>query len=167
MTTINEGGYFGELALVTHKARAATVTANAEEIRVACKYLCHLLNIANHLFFCRGKMICPQTEILPLLLNIPQFSFGCKCIWAVAGSMHGCYEGSGGRLWGPTNKDIWIESQYLRYTIDWISSNYERCYITMFMLQLEKSIPVSLKKLWFWIPPQKKLIILSTKCSNI
>ena len=33
--TINEGGYFGELALVTHKARAATVTANADEIRVA------------------------------------------------------------------------------------------------------------------------------------
>lgn len=35
VTTISEGGYFGELALVTHKARAATVTANADEVRVA------------------------------------------------------------------------------------------------------------------------------------
>ena len=39
MTTINEGGYFGELALVTHKVRAATVTANVEDVRVACEYL--------------------------------------------------------------------------------------------------------------------------------
>jgi cAMP-dependent protein kinase regulator len=35
VTTISEGGYFGELALVTHKARAATVSANAEDVRVA------------------------------------------------------------------------------------------------------------------------------------
>ena len=38
VTTISEGGYFGELALVTHKARAATVSANAEDVRVACEY---------------------------------------------------------------------------------------------------------------------------------
>ena len=37
MTTINEGGYFGELALVTHKARAATVAASGGDVRVACK----------------------------------------------------------------------------------------------------------------------------------
>jgi len=34
VTTIKNGGYFGELALVTHKPRAATVTANGD-IRVA------------------------------------------------------------------------------------------------------------------------------------
>ena len=35
VTTINEGGYFGELALVTHKARAATVTATVDGLKVA------------------------------------------------------------------------------------------------------------------------------------
>lgn len=35
VTTINEGGYFGELALVTHKARAATVAASGGDVRVA------------------------------------------------------------------------------------------------------------------------------------
>lgn len=35
MTTIKEGGYFGELALVTHKARAATVAAHGGDVRVA------------------------------------------------------------------------------------------------------------------------------------
>ena len=39
VTTIKNGGYFGELALVTHKPRAATVTANGD-IRVACKQKC-------------------------------------------------------------------------------------------------------------------------------
>ena len=46
MTTINEGGYFGELALVTHKARAATVAASGGDVRVACKY--------------RASCICPS-----------------------------------------------------------------------------------------------------------
>jgi len=35
VTTITEGGYFGELALVTHKARAATVTASVDDLKVA------------------------------------------------------------------------------------------------------------------------------------
>ena len=38
MTTIQKGGYFGELALVTHKPRAATVKAEGD-VKVACKDL--------------------------------------------------------------------------------------------------------------------------------
>lgn len=38
VTTIEKGGYFGELALVTHKPRAATVVAD-KEVRVACKFI--------------------------------------------------------------------------------------------------------------------------------
>ncbi len=37
VTTIEKGGYFGELALVQHKPRAATVVAD-EEVRCACKF---------------------------------------------------------------------------------------------------------------------------------
>ena len=36
VTTIQKGGYFGELALVTHKPRAATVKAEGD-VKVACK----------------------------------------------------------------------------------------------------------------------------------
>ena len=36
VTDIKEGGYFGELALVTHKPRAATVNAK-DSASVACK----------------------------------------------------------------------------------------------------------------------------------
>ena len=38
MTSIKKGGYFGELALVTHKPRAASVTAVGGKVRVAGKY---------------------------------------------------------------------------------------------------------------------------------
>ncbi len=36
LTSIRQGGYFGELALVTHKPRAATAKANGP-VKVACK----------------------------------------------------------------------------------------------------------------------------------
>ena len=42
VTTVQKGGYFGELALVTHKPRAATVKAEGD-VRVACKLLLHIL----------------------------------------------------------------------------------------------------------------------------
>lgn len=38
VTTVQKGGYFGELALVTHKPRAATVKAEGD-VRVACKHI--------------------------------------------------------------------------------------------------------------------------------
>jgi len=37
VTNIQKGGYFGELALVTHKPRAATVKAEGE-VRAACEW---------------------------------------------------------------------------------------------------------------------------------
>lgn len=37
INTVGKGGYFGELALVTHRPRAASAYA-AEEVKVACKY---------------------------------------------------------------------------------------------------------------------------------
>lgn len=36
VTSVVKGGYFGELALVTHKPRAATAKANGN-VRVACE----------------------------------------------------------------------------------------------------------------------------------
>ena len=38
ITTIQKGGYFGELALVTHKPRAATARA-VGNVRVACEWI--------------------------------------------------------------------------------------------------------------------------------
>lgn len=37
VSDIEKGGYFGELALVTHKPRAASVIAQSD-VRLACKY---------------------------------------------------------------------------------------------------------------------------------
>lgn len=38
ISVLGKGQYFGELALVTHRARAASAYAASENVKVACKY---------------------------------------------------------------------------------------------------------------------------------
>lgn len=38
LSRVDKGGYFGELALITKKPRAATVYAASPEVKTACKY---------------------------------------------------------------------------------------------------------------------------------
>lgn len=48
---INKGGYFGELALVTHRPRAASAYC-VGPVRLACKlpfHLCHLFRSLHHI----------------------------------------------------------------------------------------------------------------------
>lgn len=58
ISTLSKGQYFGELALVTHRPRAASAYA-ASDVKVACKYRnfvqfksCQLIELTNetHLF---------------------------------------------------------------------------------------------------------------------
>lgn len=42
LSRVEKGGYFGELALITHKARAASVYAATPEVKLACKWTPHL-----------------------------------------------------------------------------------------------------------------------------
>lgn len=39
ISKLGKGAYFGELALVTHRPRAASVYAASEDVKVACKYI--------------------------------------------------------------------------------------------------------------------------------
>ena len=45
MNRINKGGYFGELALVTHKPRAASAYA-VGDVKLACEYYIIFLNLS-------------------------------------------------------------------------------------------------------------------------
>lgn len=39
ISKLGKGAYFGELALVTHRPRAASVYAASDDVKVACKYI--------------------------------------------------------------------------------------------------------------------------------
>lgn len=41
ISVLGKGQYFGELALVTHRARAASAYAASDNVKVACKYHPH------------------------------------------------------------------------------------------------------------------------------
>lgn len=41
MSRVEKGGYFGELALITHKPRAASAYVITPEVKLACKYSVH------------------------------------------------------------------------------------------------------------------------------
>lgn len=49
ISTLGKGQYFGELALVTHRPRAASAYA-ASDVKVACKYRIHQLRCQTILF---------------------------------------------------------------------------------------------------------------------
>lgn len=42
MTPVEKGGYFGELALITHKGRAASAYAASADVKCACEFLVNI-----------------------------------------------------------------------------------------------------------------------------
>lgn len=95
---IIKGGYFGELALVTHRPRAASAFCDGD-VRCACKSV-----VFCSIFFC-------------LFANrmVFIFSFGRGSLREVIRSVHGDHEAKHHRLWRTNAQDIRLKAQHPGY----------------------------------------------------
>lgn len=67
MNRINKGGYFGELALVTHKPRAASAYA-VGDVKLACEY--NIIYISKFIFLTLNNYNYFYLVINSFLLNL-------------------------------------------------------------------------------------------------
>lgn len=106
ISKLEKGQYFGELALVTHRPRAASAYAQ-DHVKVACEYYRHWL--------------VPRRQLIPTrfcsFLSFSHNSYWCRGIRASSRSMHGPHEAKHWWLRVAVSENIWQQIQHRRHPI--------------------------------------------------
>lgn len=102
ISKLEKGQYFGELALVTHRPRAASAYAQ-DHVKVACKL--------------RPPPMAPIDDESLIIIYLSRYSYWCRGIRASSRSVHGSNEAKHWGLRVAVSENIWQQSKHGRYPI--------------------------------------------------